>query len=397
MKLFNPRVVPSPFALHFRVRLSLPSSFSRSRAKDIHRPRFRALLLLLPAILVFANCGKRRPPLPPIERVQQRTELLSGVQRGNQVILSWPAPRRNAPDESVQSIRRIDVYRLAEKPGAPLALTEEEFATRSTLIGSVTYDEIKTASDTLTYTDTLELAGEPTRLRYAVRYVNASGQRAAFSNFLLLEPAARIALPPTMIATGKEVGEDAVTISWQSPATNIDGSTPVNLLGYNVYRLAEPESEIGQPLNNALVSGTQYRDENFKFGDSYRYVVRSVSLGTEGAQVESINSNSISVSPRDTFKPSAPASITVAAAPGRLSIFFPANPERDIAGYNLYRSTDPDLPKDKWSKLNATLLARTTFQDEKVESGKRYYYYLTAVDQVGNVSPPSEVVSETVP
>ena len=92
-----------------------------------------------------AACGKRSPPLPPIERVQQRTESLSGIQRGNQVILSWPAPRRNAPDPSVQSIRRIDVYRLAEKPRAPLALTEDEFAARSTLIGSVTYDQIKNA------------------------------------------------------------------------------------------------------------------------------------------------------------------------------------------------------------------------------------------------------------
>ena len=63
------------------------------------------------------------------------------------------------PIESVQSIRRIDVYRLAEKPRAPLPLTEEEFAARSTLIGSVTYDQIKNAGDFLTYTDTLELAG----------------------------------------------------------------------------------------------------------------------------------------------------------------------------------------------------------------------------------------------
>jgi predicted phage tail protein len=354
--------------------------------------------LLLPAVVLIANCGKRRPPLPPLERVQQRTELLSGVQRGNQVILSWPAPRRNASDESVQSIRRIDVYRLAEKPRAPLGLTEEEFAARSTLIGSVTYDEIKNATDNLTYTDTLELAGEPARLRYAVRYVNASGQRAAFSNFLLLEPAARIAQPPTMVATGKEVGENAITISWQAPAANIDGSTPVNLLGYNVYRAEESEDVNSQtPINDSLVSGTQYQDKNFKFGESYRYVVRSVSLGTEGAQVESLNSNSISVSPRDTFPPSAPASITVAAAPGRLSIFFPANPEPDVVGYNIYRSTDPDLPKDKWNKLNPALLTRTTFQDERVESGKRYYYYLTAIDQSGNVSSPSEVVSETVP
>lgn len=353
---------------------------------------------LLPLVLAFGvSCGKRRPPQPPIERVQQRTELLSGVQRGNQVILSWPAPLRNASDQSVQSIRRVDIYRLAEKPAAPLALTEEDFATRSTLIGSVTYDEIKSGVDALTYVDTLELAGQPTRLRYAVRYVNAAGQRASFSNFLLLEPAARIALPPTLIATGKEVGEEALTISWQPPASNIDGSTPVNLLGYNVYRLTEPESDIAQPLNDALISGTQYQDRNFKFGETYRYVVRAVSLGTEGGQVESLNSNSIAVSPVDTYAPSAPASITVAAAPGRLSIFFPANPEADVAGYNIYRATDPDLPKNRWNKLNPGLLTRTTFQDERVEAGTRYYYYLTAVDQAGNVSAPSEVVSEVVP
>ena len=144
------------------------------------------LLLGLAALSMAPTCGKRRPPLPPVERIPQRTELLSGVQRGNQVILNWPAPRRNAGPGSVQSIRRIDVYRVAEKPNAPLPMTEEEFGARATLIGSVTYDEIKQGSDNLTYTDTLDLAGEPSRLRYAVRYVNASGQRAAFSNFLLI-------------------------------------------------------------------------------------------------------------------------------------------------------------------------------------------------------------------
>jgi predicted phage tail protein len=384
VKSSNPRVSSLQVAIR---------SFS-SASRNL---RWLWLVLLLPSLLVFVNCGKRRPPLPPIERVPQRTELLSGVQRGNQVVLNWPAPRRNASDTSVQSIRRIDVYRLAEKPRAPLALTAEEFATRSTLIGSVTYDEIKKATDFLTYTDTLELAGEPTRLRYAVRYVNAAGQRAGFSNYLLLEPAARIALPPVVIATGKEVSEDVVTISWQPPTANIDGSTPVNLLGYNIYRISATDDQLVQPINDSLISGTQYQDRNFKPGETYHYVVRSVSLGTEGAQVESLNSNAISVSPRDIFPPSAPASITVAAAPGRLSIFFPANPEADIAGYNIYRSTDPDLPKTQWNKLNAELLSRTTFQDEKVESGKRYYYYLTAVDKSGNTSPISEVVSETVP
>ncbi|MDX6612907.1 MAG: hypothetical protein QOD75_2093 [Blastocatellia bacterium] len=356
-----------------------------------------ALCLLLTAVCVL-NCGKRRPPLPPIEHIPQRTELLSGAQRGNQVILSWPGLRRNAGDSSVQSIRRIDVYRLAEKPTAPLPLTEEEFGARATLIGSVTFEQILKAGEELTYTDTLELAGQPTRLRYAVRYVNASGQRAAFSNFLLIEPAARIAQPPTIVTTGKELSETAITINWNPPAANIDGSTPVNLLGYNLYRITGSQTEAGQtPINSALISGTQYQDKTFSFGERYTYVVRSVSLGTEGAQVESLNSNSIELAPLDVYAPSPPSSITIAAAPGRLSLFFPANPEADVAGYNIFRTTDPAVAKDLWIKLTKTLLTRTTFQDENVETGKKYYYYLTAVDNAGNTSAPSEVVSETVP
>lgn len=343
------------------------------------------------------GCGKRRPPQPPVERIPQRTELLSGVQRGNQVILSWPAPRRNAPAGSVQSIRRIDIYRLAEKPDAPLPLTEEEFAARSTLIGSVTFETLQNNQENLAYIDTLELAGQPTRLRYALRYVNASGQRASFSNFLLIEPAARISDPPRIIAPAQET-ETAITIRWQPPVANIDGSTPVNLLGYNVYRVAQSQTEISQtPVNSALVTATEYVDKNFQFGEQYNYIVRSVSLGTGGAQVESLNSNVVAVAPRDVYPPVAPGPVSIVSAPGRISLFFPANPELDVAGYNIYRSLDEAAPKGQWTKLNDALLTRTTFQDENVETGKKYYYYLTAVDAAGNTSAPSEVVSETVP
>lgn len=368
----------------------------RRQAPKLSILRIVIVFISLSGAGLLCGCGKRRPPLPPIEKVQQRTESLSGVQRGNQVILSWPAPARNAPSSSVQSIRRIDVYRLAEKPTAPLPLTEEEFGTRSTLIGSVTYEEIQKAKETLSYVDTLELAGEPARLRYAVRYVNAAGQRAAFSNFLLIEPAVRVAKPAVLLSS--DVKESSITLTWQPPTENIDGSTSVNLLGYNIYRLDGKQTEVGATrINTSPVQGTQYLDKSFKFGEDYQYLVRSVSLGTEGLPVESLNSNVLPVSPRDIFPPSAPTGISPGPAVGRLSIFFAFNQEPDVAGYNIYRSTDPNLPKDKWTKLNGSLLTKNTFVDENVESGKRYYYYLTAVDQAGNVSPPSEVVSETVP
>jgi fibronectin type 3 domain-containing protein len=344
------------------------------------------------------TCGKRRPPLPPVERIPQRTEKLTGAQRGNQVILTWPAPLRNAAEGSVQSIRRVDVYRVAEKPKAPLSMTEDEFAARATLIGSVNYEEIKKAGDNLTYTDTLELAGEPARLRYAVRYVNAADQSAAFSNFFLMEPAPKVAEAPTIIKTGNEYSETANTITWEAPKQNTDGSTPVNLLGYNIYRTdaAQPETS-KNPLNLEPITATQYEDKKFKFGDKYVYVVRSVSLGTEGKPVESRDSNSIQLAPVDTYPPAAPEKPTVGPAPGRLSVFWVANSEPDLAGYYVYRSTDPNLAKDKWTKLTPTLYSKTTFTDENVEAGKTYYYYVVAVDKTGNVSSLSDVASETVP
>src|SRR6185295_4484132 len=118
----------------------------------------------------------------------------------------------------------------------------------------------------------------------------------------------------------------------------------------------------------------------------------SVSLGTEGKQVESLNSNSIQLAPIDTYAPAAPDRPSVGVSPGKLSIFWVANSEPDLAGYHLYRATDPNLPKDKWTKLTPTLYTKTTFADENVEGGKTYYYYIVAADAAGNLSPPSEVV-----
>ena len=357
--------------------------------------RYLVVLFTASLLTLAPTCGKRRPPLPPIERIPQRTEQLTGFQRGNQVVLSWPKPQRNAGEGSVQSIRRVDVYRVAEKTNAPLPMTEEEFAARATLVGSVTFDEIKTAQQDLAYRDTLELA-EPARLRYAIRYVNAAGQTAAFSNFLLIEPAARVANPPTNVTT--ELSETAIKVEWEAPKTNVEGSTPVNLLGYNVYRRSATEkTTLETPLNPSPITTTEFQDRTFKFGEKYFYFVRSVSLGTLGKPVESLNSNIKDASPIDTYPPSAPTGVQIGPAPGRLSIFWVANPETDLAGYLVYRSTDATLPKDRWTNLTTALWTRTTFADENVEPGKTYYYYIKAVDTSGNRSQPSDVASETVP
>ncbi len=351
------------------------------------------IALLALVVLSGFGCGKRGAPVPPKERVGQRAEI-TAFQRGNQVIISWRMPARNASPGNVQHIAGVDIFRLAEPLTAPLTMSEEEFASRSTLIASVPVTSADFGLKTFTYRDTLQFAGQPVRLRYAVRYVNASGQRAAFSNFYLLDPSGRVANPPSSLASS--VTQDAIILIWTAPTQNIDGSAPPNVVGYNVYR-SPSAREPGKLLNQTPVGGTSFSDQTFEFTKEYFYFVRAVSVGSGGEPVESLESPVLIVKPVDTFAPTAPASITIAATPTTISLFFPPNPENDIAGYRVYRSLDPNKPKAEWELLTQDLLTATTFIDTRVESGNTYYYFVTATDKFGNISPPSEVVNETVP
>lgn len=349
------------------------------------------LALITIALLMFFGCGKRKPPLPPVERVQQRVEI-NGQQQGNQVVLSWSMPARNAPDGSILNINRIDIYRLIEPLSSPLSLSEEDFSSRSTLIASVPVSEDDFGLKNLTYTDKLEFAGQASRIRYAIRFVNSSGQKAAFSDFLLFEPSARIAENPKNLTV--EVSQEKVDLRWEAPERNVDASVPPNILGYNIYR-SSSENENFRILNKQPVTKNSFEDMFFEFEKNYRYLVRAVSVGSGGQPVESLDSNVVEIAPIDKFPPSPPSAITIAASPGVISLFFAVNPEKDIVGYNVYRSTEENLPKADWQLLNTELLKTNTFRDAKVESGTKYFYYLTAVDKFGNASEPSAVVSET--
>ena len=349
------------------------------------------LAFIILVIFTLNACGKRQPPLPPVERVSQRIEI-SGFQRGSQVVLSWKMPARNAAAGSILNIARADIYRLAETAALSQSVSEEDFSGRSTLIASLPITDDDFGLKNVTYTDTLEFSNQAATLRYAVRFVNRSGQKAGFSNFLLVEPAARIADQPTSLTVRTTAA--ALRLKWLKPEKNIDGSTPPNLSGFNVYR-SNSANETARLLNETPLNDTEFADQKFEFGQNYLYFVRSVSVGVNGAQVESGESNIAAVTPLDVFPPSPPSALTIAASPQTLSIFFAVNPEKDVAGYRIYRTENPSLDKSEWRLLTPEISPNNTFQDKNVESGKKYYYYLKAVDQAGNVSEASEIISET--
>ncbi len=351
-----------------------------------------AHIFILVLALCICGCGKRKPPVPPSMSADRERVRISGSQQGDVIELTVPIATKVTGKGRQNILTRVDFYRLAESRNSPLALNEEEFASRSTLIGTVDISAADKAKKEIRFRDTLQLADKELRLRYATRFVNSAGQKASFSNFLLIEPTGNVAQPPAMIAP--KVTQDSIKISWSAPLKNIDGSQPAAILGFNLYRIADNSSK---PLNRKPITETSYDDQFFEFEKTYRYYVRAVSVGLNGEPIESLDSDIIEVTPKDTFSPSAPTGVTVAASTNLISLFFALNPEKDIEGYRIYRSVDPNLPKSDWQLLNDEILKTNTFRDTKVERSTTYYYYVVSIDKFKNTSEPSEVVSENIP
>ena len=75
-----------------------------------------------------------------------------------------------------------------------------------------------------------------------------------------LKPAANTAESPKSLKS--ETTESAIILSWNEPQKNIDGSTPANILGYNVYRFSD-KPENAKALNQSPINDTKFLDKSF--------------------------------------------------------------------------------------------------------------------------------------
>lgn len=359
-----------------------------------------APLLAISFISITAiSCGKVGAPVAPA-RFTIRASELAAIQRGSIVVLSWPVPPLAKDDSSRSYIARADIYRLLERRDEEPVLDAEDYEESAQVIGYLdraTIEAQASSSGRLEYRDAVDLS-QPSRLanvrlRYAVRYVNKRDQAAQFSNTVAIEPAPGVAQPPAGLAA-QTPSQDLVTLSWSPPESNVDGTRPASIVGYNIYRRAARRSTFGGPINEDPVTEASFIDKDFQYGQQYVYMVRSLSQGPNGL-IESAESESITFTPLDTFPPSAPDPVTVASANGIISVFWPSAPERDVAGYNLYRAEQADATGSQWVKLNDQLLKPLTYRDERVIVDRKYFYRVTAVDIHGNQSAPTKVVSET--
>lgn len=348
------------------------------------------------ASLVASGCGKLGPPVPPT-RFAERAAELAAVQRGANIVLSWPAPQLDDQSSNKRYIDRVEIYRLVERKDGAATLDPEVFEELAEMVGVLdrTALQAQTAnSPTIEFTDPIDLSDpelDQMRLRYAVRYVNKRDQAGPFSIMATVEPKRIVAAAPTNLRVASEA-QDEIVLLWDPPGSNADGSQPASFVGYNIYRRAAGRPAPHEPLNPEPLAEPKFTDRKFRYRAEYIYTVRAVTQSGSGF-VESADSAQLRFRPIDRFPPSQPGPVSIASTGGVISLFWPSNPEQDVIGYNVYRAESPD--QKNWIKLNSQPLSTVTFRDERVVVGTRYYYRVTAVDRFDNESEPSPVVSQT--
>jgi hypothetical protein len=87
--------------------------------------------------------------------------------------------------------------------------------------------------------------------------------------------------------------------------------------------------------------------------------------------------------------PAAPSGLAALPFYFGMRLTWQRNIERDMAGYNLYRSTTSG---GNYIKLNTVVLPDTAYRDSSLLSDTMYYYVVTAVDTSQNESPYSSEV-----
>ena len=180
-------------------------------------------------------------------------------------------------------------------------------------------------------------------------------------------------------------GDGQVSLTWTAPSD--DGGSAIT--NYEIYRGTTSGSE---SLLTTIGNQLDYTDAAVSNGTTYYYKVAAVNVVGPGPL-----SNAASATPTASSTatvPSAPQNLSAAPAKGKGIQLTWEVPSSDggsaITGYNVYRSTDGG----QTYALYATPGNVTSYKDTHTTRGATYWYYVTAVNGVGE-GPESNPGSAT--
>jgi len=414
-----------------------------------HR-RVQKCLPAAPAALLIAlavGCASPGPPHPPSLNLPETVKDLTAERVGNVVRLHWTTPTMTTDKMDIKGAMTAQICRITVTPAPPVPVCT-----------SVTRLPVQSgpsqAAETLPPALTI---GPPALLAYRVQTFNANNRSAGLSSPDAF--AAAGAAPPPVEQLRATLTPDGAMIEWKqqntaawveldrlpvgpngvvieppppkatSKATSKSSSKPTPTTKKQTETPPKPvsgpapapastpiprsplaaptapiEVTLRTPSQPADPGGTI--DHTAQKGETYRYTaqrVLSVSLAGHALELRSVPSPPVMVVMRDIFPPHAPSGLEavpggVTAADRSIDLSWTPNTDNDLAGYFVYRQeTDSKgVVAGTATRLNATPVVGPAYRDQTAIAGRRYSYYVTAVDTAGNESAPSDTVQETL-
>ena len=408
-----------------------------------------SVFFLLPSVFLssflLSACGKKGPPLAPLNLAPEMPQQVTARRLGDTVYITLKVPAKNATGRGAFSVRDLEVYAATTAPGAGLP-KNTDFVKPAELVSKIPVrpppdpdapesdeedhkDTRPGPGDTVTFAEKLTNAQlAPRSLTTASKHPKpqkatksaspagpSSGQpppppgpavltrsyviRGVAKNGNLGTPTVRLDVPllaapgPARPGAAPTWDESSVTIVWNPPAASTDEAPGVQ---YNVYAAMPHEPENAavfapQPLNAKPLDEASFTHPGAEPGKEQCFVVRSVAtVGT--STIEGDPSDPICVTPKDIFPPAAPRTLTAVGDVGAVNLVWDANTESDLAGYIVLRA---EAPGDNMQPLMPDLIKENRYTDRTVTAGVTYFYVVIAVDKAGNRSTPSNRVQET--
>ena len=398
-------ILPFPFSM-FSSRVTGGACTQRlglREARDHRSPLFPVFYFLFSVSL--SGCGAPGDPVPPSPPVPVAISDLVARQAGDGVELVFSLPAKSVSGEKLGAAPAVEIVRGSLKPnGAP---DPKSFRVVYTIPGALVGNYYAAGhvhfADPISPEDTKARPG--TTYAYVIR-TRLSKKRASPDSNVVTAP--MFPVPQPISSVQFQVTEIAVNLTWPVPRQTSAGDVLSGISGYRVYR-GENDPHAPPPASKDLSAThwisslallgpsttNSYSDRRFEFGKTYVYVVRTV-IPANGNEIESDNSEPVTVTPLDTFPPGAPQGLVAAVLPGATPLAFVVdlswsiNPEADLAGYRVYRSEQEGA---RGQLITPDLLPVPAVRDSSVALGLRYWYTVTAVDHAGNESAPSSPVA----
>jgi hypothetical protein len=365
---------------------------------------FSIFPFLISIFFLVSGCGAPGEPVPPSPPVPVAISDLVARQAGDGVELAFALPAKSVSGEKLTAVPAVEIVRGILKPnGAP---DSKSFRVVYTIPGALVANYL--ASGRIHFIDPIssdETKAHPgATYAYLVRTRLSKKRASADSNIVT----ARVFPVPRSISSVQfQVTETAVNLSWPAPTQNSAGDPLSAVSGYRIHR-GEIDPHAPAPTSKDLSvthwiaplallgpsAATTYSDTQFDFGKTYVYTIRSV-IAVEGNEIESGDSEPVTVTPLDTFPPAAPQGLVAGVLPGAapstfvVDLSWSINVETDLAGYRVYRSEQEGA---RGPLITPDLLPVPAVRDSSVAPGHHYWYTVTAVDRAGNESPPSNPV-----